>query len=201
MIQKLLVPAALVLTLTGPALVLTQPATASDRSGTPTTSSSKSSSKKNPWIHIEVMEAGQKEAKVKVNLPISLARTALRMAPDDVMDDGHLRINHNDLSVNDLRDMWKEVRKAGDAEFVTVQEKDSTVKISRKGEKLFVNVDDHTNQDQVRVEVPVSLVDALLAGNGDTLNVDAAVAELERMGPGEVCHVVDGEDSVRIWIE
>jgi len=195
MMHKLLVPAALVLTLLAPRTV-----PASDRSGTPTTSS-KSSSKKSPWIHIEVLEAGQKEPKVKVNLPIQLARTALQMAPDDVMDDGHIRIDHNDVSVSDLRKMWKEVREAGDAEFVTVQEKDSTVKVSRKGSKLYVHVDEKDSGDQVRVEVPVSLVDALLAGSGDTLNVDAAVAELERMGPGEVVHVVDGEDSVRIWIE
>jgi hypothetical protein len=147
------------------------------------------------------MEAGQKEAKVKVNLPIKLARTALQMAPEDVMDHGHIRLDDNDLTVSDLRKMWKDVREAGDAEFVTVEEKDSTVKISRKGEKLYVHVDDHTNRDQVRVEVPVSLVDALLTGNGDTLNMDAAVDELERMGPGEVVHVVDGEDTVRIWIE
>ena len=195
MIHKLLISAAVVFTLGAPAT-----APASDRSGTPTTSSKNSSSKK-PWIHIEVMEAGQKDAKVKVNLPIKLARTALQMAPDDVMDDGHIRIDHNDISVSDMRKMWKDVREAGDAEFVTVQEKDSTVKISRKGSKLYVHVDERGRGDQVRVEVPVSLVDALLAGNGDTLNVDAAVAELERMGPGEVVHVVDGEDSVRIWIE
>jgi|RhiMetdeSRZDD1v2_1073273.scaffolds.fasta_scaffold357121_3 hypothetical protein len=197
MMHRLLVPAAFVLTLLAPA---TAPAT--DRSGTPTTSSSKSSSKKGPWIHIEVMEAGQKEAKVKVNLPITLARTAIQMAPDDVMDDGHIRIDDTDISVSELRKMWKDVREAGDAEFVTIQKDDSTVKISRKGSKLYVHVDERRgNKDQVRVEVPVSLVDALLAGNGETLNVDAAVAELERMGPGEVVHVVDGEDSVRIWIE
>ena len=194
MMHKLFVPAALVLSLLAPAT-----APASDRSGTPTTS--KDSSKKNPWIHIEVLEAGQKEAKVKVNLPLKLARTALEMAPDDVMDEGHIRFDHNDLSVSDLRKLWKEVRDAGDAEFVTVEEKDATVKVSRKGSKLYVNVDDRKEGDQVRVEVPVSLVDALLTGSGDTLNVDAAVAELERMGPGEVVHVLDGEDSVRIWIE
>lgn len=193
--RLLLISAAVVFTLGAPAT-----APASDRSGTPTTSS-KNSSKKTPWIHIEVLEAGQKDAKVKVNLPIKLARTALQMAPDDVMDDGHIRIDHNDISVSDMRKMWKDVREAGDAEFVTVQEKDSTVKISRKGSKLYVHVNERGRGDQVRVEVPVSLVDALLAGNGDTLNVDAAVAELERMGPGEVVHVVDGEDSVRIWIE
>jgi len=195
MMQKLLIPAALMFTLLAPAT-----APAGDRSGTPTTKSSVSS-KKNPWIHIEVLEAGQKEAKVKVNLPLALAHTALSMAPDDVMDDGHIRIDNTDLSVSDLRKMWKEVREAGDAEFVTVEEKDSTVKISRKGSKIYVHVDERRNGDQVRVEVPVSLVDALLAGSGETLNVDAAVAELEKMGPGEVVHVVDGEDSVRIWIE
>jgi predicted component of type VI protein secretion system len=194
MMHKLLLPALLVFTLMAPAT-----APASDRSGTPTTS--KSTSSKNPWIHIEVLEAGQKEATVKVNLPLKLARTALEMAPDDVMDEGHIRIERTDLTVSDLRKLWKDVREAGDAEFVTVQKKDSTVNISRKGSKLFINVDERDSKEQVRVEVPVSLVDALLTGSGDTLNVDAAVAELEKMGPGEVVHVVDGHDSVRIWIE
>ena len=192
MTHKLTILTALLVSLAAPSVTLAQ-----DRSGTP-----RADSKKTPWIHIEVLEGGEKEAKVKVNLPIKLARTALEMAPDDVMDEGRIRVNHRDFEVKDLRAMWKEVRNAGDAEFVTLQEEDATVKVYRKGSKLFVNVDEtRGNKKQVRVEVPVALVDALLAGNGETLNVDAAVAELERMGPGEVVRVHDGDDSVRIWIE
>jgi predicted component of type VI protein secretion system len=202
MIQKLPLLAAFLFSILAP----TQ-APAYDRGAKPTTKdkqetkSETSSDSKNPWIHIEVLEAGQKEATVKVNLPLQFARTALQLAPDDVLSEGRIKVENTEFTVGDLRKMWKDLRAAGDAEFVTVNEKDSTVKISRKGERIYVNVKETDSKEEVHIEVPVSLVDALLTGEGDTLNVEAAVAELQKMGPGEVVRVLDGEDSVRIWIE
>ena len=154
-----------------------------------------------PWIHIEVRESGKDSATVMINVPVSLARTALEMAPDDVMSEGHIKIENTDFTVSDLRKIWKELREAGDAEFVTVEEKDATVRVSRKGEKLFINVDDKGSKEQVRVEIPVILVDALLRGTGETLDVDAAVAELEKIGKGEIVRVEGPDESVRIWID
>lgn len=154
-----------------------------------------------PWIHIEVQEDGEDSASVKINLPLSLARTALEMAPDSVLSEGKIEIEGKDFTVADMRKLWKEVRAAGDAEFVTVEEKDSTVKISRKQDKIFIHVDDRVQKETVRVEIPVALVDALLRGTGNTLNVDEAVAELEKMGKGEIVRVNSDHENVRIWIE
>jgi hypothetical protein len=155
---------------------------------------------KKPWIHIEVQESGKEEASVKVNLPLSMARSALEMAPDDVLSEGHIRIQDSRYSVDDLREVWAELRKAEDGEFVTVQEDEETVRVFKKNEMIFVHVDGKKNE-KVRVEVPIALVDALLRGKGETLDVDAAVTELEKMSPGEIIRVEDGSDRVRVWIE
>lgn len=157
---------------------------------------------KGPWIHIEVLENGEEGASVKVNLPLSMARIALEMAPEEVLSEGRIQIDDEDFTVDDLRRMWKELRNAGDAEFVTVKEGDESVRVFRKGDRIFVQTDADEDEDEmVRVEVPVALVDALLSGTGDELDLDAAVKALEGMGKSDIVLVRDGEDTVRIWVD
>lgn len=159
------------------------------------------SDSKTPWIHVEVTEHGQDGAKVKVNLPLTLARTALNMVSNEDISGGHIRIEDNDISVADMRQLWNELKKAGDAEFVTAEEEDGqTVRVYRKGDRVFAEVQGG-DEGTAHVEIPVALVDALLSGNGDELDLESALAELERIGPGEIVRVEDGEDLVRIWIE
>jgi hypothetical protein len=157
--------------------------------------------KSGPWIHVEVLEDGSDGAKVKVNLPLSLAEMALGMIEDGDIHGGKIRFDDTDLSVSDLRAMWKELKNAGDAEFVTVEEKDETVRVFRKGNRVFVNVDGRKGE-KVRIELPVALVDALLSGDDDDeLDMAAAMTELQKMGSGEIVRVEDGKDTVRIWID
>lgn len=156
---------------------------------------------KDLWIHLEVREAGKEGAKIDVNLPLSLVEVALDMAPDDVIADGRLNIRHSDLSVADLRRIWNEVRAAGEADFVTVQDKGETVRIMRRGDRLSVHVSDRAKGDQkVRIEVPVALVDALFAGEGDALDVRGALTKLETVR-GQVLEVQDGGSHIRVWID
>jgi hypothetical protein len=156
--------------------------------------------KATPWIHVEVTEDGGDGAKVKVNVPLSLARMALDMAPKDVISDTHIRLENEDWTVADLRQLWSELKKAGEAEFVTMEDGEETVRVFRKGDRLFVHVDGKRNET-VRVEVPLSLVDALFSGPEDELDLAAALDELQTMDGGEIVRVEDGGDLVRVWIE
>ena len=54
--------------------------------------------------------------------------------------------------------------------------------------------------EEVRVEVPVSLVDAFLSGEGEEGNMEAAVAELQKRR-GDIVRVKDDDSNVRIWID
>jgi hypothetical protein len=98
----------------------------------------------------------------------------------------------------------------GDAELVSVESEDENVKVQRKGDLVLVLVDNKPRTDkegkakkrgeQVRVEVPVSLVDALLSGEGEEANIEAAVAELKKRR-GDIVRVQDDESHVRVWID
>jgi len=159
----------------------------------------KATDKSGPWIHVEVLENGEEGAKVKINLPLSMARIALEMAPEDVFEHGRIEIDDFEIELEDIRDAWSQLKDAGDAEFVTVHEKDTTVRVFRKGNRILVHCDGE-NDELVRIEVPVEVVDALLSGRGDEFDFDAALAALEKMD-GEIVRVQDGDDLIRVWIE
>ena len=53
---------------------------------------------------------------------------------------------------------------------------------------------------EVQVRVPVSVVDALLSGAGETLDVRSAIQELSALR-GEMVQVVHPEGRIRVWID
>jgi len=165
-----------------------------------------------PWIHVRVEEA-KKASKVSVNLPLTVVEAALQAAPEILEKQGKLHLGgHHDLSLADMRNLWKQLAAAGDAEIVSVESPDENVKVTRKGNLIQVLVDQKpkagktpeagpaAKAEQVRVEVPVSVVDALFSGEGDTVNVKAAVAELQKLR-GDIVQVHDEDTTVRVWID
>lgn len=154
-----------------------------------------------PWIHVEVVEDAPGGTNVKINLPLALVETALDLAPDHVIAKGRLELEHADVTVADLRRLWTQLRAAGDAEFVTIEEKDETVRLSRVGGRLLVQVHEvGEGAQKVRLEVPIDLVDALLSGEGESLNLSAAFSRLQTLR-GEILSVEDGPSRVRVWID
>lgn len=154
------------------------------------------------WLHVQVTEGGAKAAKVSVNLPLSLVDVAFDIAKDQHLQGGRIKLEHSDMKLADLRRVWAELKNAGDTEFVTVEEKDESVRIERKGERVLVRVSDKKGGgEKVRVDVPTGVVDALLSGEGDSLNLRSALDELKRTAGGEFIHVNDGDSHVRVWID
>ncbi len=156
-----------------------------------------------PWIHIAVVEEGNKGTAVKVNLPLSAAEVALSVAPDKIAQNGRLNLKNKDISVADLRKVWKELRATGDAQFVAVEEKNQTIAISRAGRMVQIRVNDTSKTEKaqtVHVDVPVSVIDALLAGEGEQLDIKNAIAQL-RTERGDIVSVRDGANNIRIWID
>ncbi len=155
-----------------------------------------------PWLHIRVNEGGEDGSKVSVNVPLSLVEVALDIAESEILEESHFDIDHSDITVADMRRMWNELRGAGDAEFVTVEEDDEIITISRRGSKVLVEMQDlDDDSEKGRIEVPVGVVDALFSGEGEELNIRAALDELIRTQEGEIVVIEDDETTVRIWIE
>lgn len=153
-----------------------------------------------PWIHVEVLDSGEKGTQVRVNLPLSAAEAALHLVPKDATAKVQEGLAKNNLTVADLRKIWAELEGQGDAEFVSVKEQDQDVRILREGDYVRVLVTKTgAKAETVRVSLPVNVVNALLSGAGDELDLPAAIAQL-RAAEGDLVTVEDGTQRVRIWI-
>ena len=162
------------------------------------------------WLHVRVEEAKQ-ASKVAVNLPMAVVEAVLKASPEMIEKHGKIHLgDHHGVKMADLRTAWKALAAVGDAELVTVESEDENVKVMRKGDLVQVFVDRKATPgkdgkaskggEEVRVEVPVSLVDAFLSGEGEEGNIQAAVAELQKRR-GDIVRVKDDDTHVRVWID
>jgi len=153
-----------------------------------------------PWLHVRVEEP-ERQSRVHVNLPLSVVEVALKAAPDIIESQGKIRFGRHGhgMALADFRRLWTELRAAGDAELVSVEDGDERVRVARRGDLVEVRVE-RSGKEEVHVEVPVDVVDALLSGEGEELNVKAALASL-RNRRGDIVRVNEDKTSVRVWID
>lgn len=153
------------------------------------------------WIHVRVDE-GEKGANVKVNLPLSVAEVALDLAGEDLLGDVDIHFDDSDLDVADLRRMWRELEASGDAELVRVEDDGETVRIYRSGDNLNIRIDETGEEaTEVRIKVPTAVVDALLQGEGESLDLRGAIEALERAEIRDLVEISEGETEIKIWID
>jgi hypothetical protein len=153
------------------------------------------------WLHVRVDEV--KGSKVSVNLPLTVVEAALQAAPETIVSHGRVRLGNgkHDLSIADLRKVWQELKAVGDAELVSVEdEEDGKVTVSRLGDLVQVRVDGDRKGEKVHVDLPVEVVDALLSGQGEQLDLKAGMAAL-RGRRGDIVRVNDQDSTVRVWID
>ena len=122
------------------------------------------------------------------------------MAPPEVIARGQEGLADRGISVSALREMWGQLKDVGDAEFVTIEEGNEIIRIARAGDHVQVLVNDTDDGETVNVEIPITVVDGLLAGQGDTLNIEAALEAIRGLR-GDVVRVRESDRQVRIWID
>lgn len=143
---------------------------------------------------------GKDGGNVDINVPLSLAQAALALAPTESFSGTTVQVGNKEMKVAELRNLWAELKKAGDNDLVNVKDGSDEVRISTKGGRVLLNVFE-AGQQKVRMDIPHEVVDALFSGDGDQLNISAALAKLQDMNAGEIMRVDDGEDHVRISLE
>lgn len=153
------------------------------------------------WLHVAVDE-GPEGARVRVNLPLTMAETALGIIPEEELRGGKVRFEDSEITVAELRRLWNELQDAPDATFVEVEETEQNVRVSKSGGYMLVKVvESGEASQQVDVRIPAAVVDALLAGEGEELDIVGAVRALAAHGAGELVTVTDDETKVRVWVD
>jgi hypothetical protein len=156
------------------------------------------------WLHVRVDNPDSKEETVRVNIPLELAEKILPTINRDRLQSGKVKVDEIDCHGVDLHALLDAVRTSKDGEFVTVQNKDSDVRVAKQNNYFLVHVvDKHRSSKKsiVEVKIPMRVVDALFSGGKDELDLVAGLRALSAQGDTELVTVKDEENSVRIWLD
>lgn len=151
------------------------------------------------WLHVRVEESGGHGEKVNVNIPLSLVMAIIPAIETDEFRGGRINLDAGHIEDIDLHAVLKAFRDSPDAEYVTIDGRDESVRVSKDRGFLLVNVDD--DSDRVRVRLPLDVVDALLSGRDDELDLIAALDALADHGGGDIVTVESDDESIRVWID
>jgi hypothetical protein len=155
------------------------------------------------WLHVRVTNPDRNEETVRVNVPLELAEKVLPTINKDRLHSGRVRIDDIDCHGVDLRALLDAVRTSKDGEFVTVQNKESDVRVAKHNGTLFVHVfeKNRPKKSEVEVKVPMRVVDALFSAGKDELDLVAGLRALSAQGDTELISVKDQENTVRVWLD
>ena len=153
------------------------------------------------WLHVRVEE--EDGAKVKVNLPASMVEKAIAMVPEEHFRHGRLHLDDEweHMTPAELRELWQEIKDSPDMTFVTVEEESESVRVWKEDGYMRVHVVEIDRNEEVDVQIPMAVVDALLSGEGDELNLEAAIRALVEQGEGELVTVTGERETVRVWVD
>ena len=155
------------------------------------------------WLHVRVISSNSKGETVRVNVPLELAEKVLPAIDHDRLHNGKVRIGCVDCDGVDVRTLFEAVRSSKDGEFVTVQSNDADISVMKKDGMLFVHVHDRNKpkHSQVEVKVPMKVVEALLSGSKDELDIVAGLHALAGQGDVELVSVKDDDNTIRVWLD
>jgi hypothetical protein len=178
---------------------------AADAQTSPSSSSGQTvlASSHDRWLHVRVSSPNRNEETVRVNVPLELAEKVLPTINKDRLHSGRVRFDDIDCHGVDLRALLDAVRTSKDGEFVTVQNKDSDVRVAKHNGMLFVHVfeKNQPKKSEVEVKVPMRVVDALFSAGKDELDLVAGLHALSSQGDTELVSVKDQENTVRVWLD
>ncbi len=160
--------------------------------------------KQDRWLHVRVDNADSKDETVRVNVPLELAEKVLPTINRDKLQSGKVKIDDVDCHGVDLHALIDAVRSSKDGEFVTVQSRDSDVRVAKQNNYFLVHVIDKNGSSKkstVEVKIPMKVVDALFSGGKDELDLVAGLRALSAQGDTELVSVKDHENNVRIWLD
>lgn len=152
------------------------------------------------WLHVRVQALSEAAETVKINIPLSVVETMLPLIEEKAIENGRIHLDNKDISTAELRKIWKAVKDEGDTEFVSVEKKGENVRIFTHSNFLMVQSDKDSSK-KVNIKIPLAVVDAMLSGSGEGLDLVAAVQALKQSGVRDIISVQDEKNTVRVWID
>ncbi|MDQ7005795.1 MAG: hypothetical protein Q9Q40_01030 [Acidobacteriota bacterium] len=152
------------------------------------------------WIHVRVDEGGERGETAEFNIPFPWIEQILPLVDHEFLEEGRLRLDPiPELGKIDLRGLLDVLTRTPDGEFVTLDDTEQKVRVAKENERLLVHVDEG-DTNRIRLTLPMAVFGALASGEGEELDLLAALRELGRYR-GDLVTVEEDGSHVRIWID
>lgn len=168
------------------------------------------------WLHVSVISKEANGETVRVNVPLALVEKVLPAISKDKLKSGKVRVREFEMNGVDIRAILEAVQNTRDGEFVTVESRKQNVRVAKEAGYLIVKVREMKEprkevkpeekpaapvEERVDIRVPMSVVEALLSGAKDELDLVAAIRALSAHGDTILVTVEDRENTVKVWVD
>jgi hypothetical protein len=168
------------------------------------------------WLHVSVIAKDSNGETVRVNVPLDLVEKVLPAISKDRFQAGKVHVREFEMNGVDIRTILEAVKNTKDGEFVTVESRKQNVRVAKEAGYLVVKVRETKEprkteksdekpaapvEERVDVRVPMSVVEALLSGAKDELDLVAAVRALAAHGDSILVTVDDRRNTVKVWVD
>ncbi len=154
------------------------------------------------WLHVNVNDD---EDQININLPIVLAETVVKLV--DLSDKPTvIKVDDDEITVPEMREIWEALKSEGSFTLASIRSgKDGAgdnIDVAFENNRLVIR---GTTEDADEIDINISgeLIDALLSGDEDRLNLKACIEELKLKGTDSgYVHVSEKDGSiVRLWVD
>ena len=152
------------------------------------------------WLSVNVTDRNDK-TEVKVHVPFSLVLTAVDAVNTEELRDGKVSLHMDHCDVNWVA-IVKELQRAPEGEYLTVEQPDAHVVMGKRDGVVTVDVQESGEHgERVKVRLLEPLLSALVVDDQNRLDVRALLAKLQEVQVGDLLRVEGGDADVRVWVE
>lgn len=143
-------------------------------------------------INIDIQVEDNSGGDIQLRLPLAM----IKIFGQD-LDASLAEVNFDGTEV-DVRQMWKDLRKAGPNNFIDIKGEGEDINISTTRDRLFVTVT--AEGENMKLSMPLAFGDAFFAHEG-ALNLDDIINDLKKFRGQDVITIEGDTINGRVWID